>query len=140
MLPGFPQSAIAVAVLLSSIVRQIRSGSVWYAVDQGEAQAEHLRELTGINDRDRLLEAFGPPRMDGVWPVTRMEVKKQRTGLGYMMGDRWLDGACTLIALICLFPVWPVWQAGVLLETCLWLAGLYQMFGWFASISLLRRR
>ena len=140
MFPEFSTAAIAVAVLLSSIVRQLRSGSIWYAIDQGEANSEQLRELTGIKDYERLQEAFGAPRMDGVWPVTRTEVKAQRTGLGYLLGDRWLDGASTLVALICLSPIWPMWSTGTIFEILLAFAGFYQLAGWLASIGLMGRR
>jgi hypothetical protein len=140
MFPGFAETAAAFAIMLSAIVRQIRSGSVWYAIDEGQTTTEHLRELTGIREYDRLQEAFGPPRMDGVWPVTRAEVKANRTGLGYLMGDRWFDGASILIAIVALMPVWPMWTAGAVLQMLLAFAGAYQIMGWLAATSLFGRR
>ena len=89
----FPQFAAACAILLSVVIRWIRSGASWDAVDEGRATADVLRDLTGILDFDSLQETFGPPRLeDGIFPVTRREVLRQRTGLGYLFGDRWLDG------------------------------------------------
>lgn len=137
MFPEFSTAAIAVATLLSSIVRQLRSGSIWYAIDLGQATSEHLRELTGIKDYDRLQEAFGAPRMDGIWPVTRATVKAQRTGLGYLLGDKWLDGGSCLVALVCLMPIWPMWSSGTIFQILLAFAGIYQLCGWLASTVLL---
>ncbi len=139
--PGFPQAAAAIAILLSVIVRGIRSGSSWQAVEEGRATADVLRELTGITDFETLQEAFGPPRLeDGIFPVTRNEVLRQRTGTGYLLGDRWLDGGSALIALVSLLPVWPVWGTRVWLDTLLVFASAYQAAGWVAATRLMGRR
>ena len=97
----FPQFAAACAILLSVVIRWLRSGMSWDAVAEGRATADVLRDLTGILDFDRLQETFGPPRLDdGVFPVTRREVLRERTGLGYLFGDRWLDGGSAVIAIM----------------------------------------
>ncbi len=141
MAPGFTLAAAAFAILLSVIVRYIRSGASWQAVEEGRAQAEHLRELTGVMEYDRLQEAFGPPRMDdGVFPVTRAEVLRQRTVVGYLLGDRWLDGASALIAIGVLLPVWPVWGTRSWLELLTMFAGGYQAAGWLAAFRFFGRR
>jgi hypothetical protein len=139
--PGFTQAAAAVAILLSVIVRWIRSGASWQAIDEGRATADILRDITGILEFDKLQEAFGPPRLeDGVFPVTHMEVKRQRTGLGYLMGDKWLDGGSLIVALIVLLPVWPTWGTRVWLDTLLIFAVAYQVAGWIAATQLIGRR
>ncbi|MBU6318437.1 MAG: hypothetical protein KGS00_02190 [Alphaproteobacteria bacterium] len=139
MFPGIAQAAGAIAILLSVIVRSIRSGASWQAVDEGEATAEHLRDLTGILDLQRLREVFGPPRLqDGVFPVSRQDVMRNRSGLGYLLGDRWLDGASALIAILALFPLWPLWGTRAWLDTLLLLAGAYQVGGWVASMRFIR--
>ncbi len=141
MAPGFTQAAAAIAILLSVIVRSIRSGASWDAVEQGRATAEHLRDLTGIMKLEDLQHAFGPPRLeDGVFPVTRAEVLRNRTGLGYLLGDRWLDGGSALIAIIVLLPIWPVWDTRWVLNVLLSFAALYQAAGWIASTRFLGRR
>lgn len=141
MAPGFTQAAAAIAILLSVIVRSIRSGASWDAVDQGRATAEHLRDLTGIMKLEDLQEAFGPPRLDdGVFPVTRKEVLRNRSGLGYLLGDKWLDGGSALIAVIVLLPIWPVWDTRWALNILLSFAALYQVAGWIASTRFLGRR
>jgi hypothetical protein len=133
--------AAAFAILLSVIVRRIRAGASWQAVEEGRAQAEHLRELTGVMEYDALQKAFGPPRLeDGVFPVTRPEVLRQRTVIGYLLGDRWLDGASALIALAVLLPIWPLWGTRSWLEGLLMFAGGYQLAGWLASFRFFGRR
>lgn len=139
--PAFAQAAAAVAILLSVIVRWIRSGASWQAIEEGRATADILRDITGILEFDRLQEVFGPPRLeDGVFPVTPREVRRQKTGMGYLMGDRWLDGGSAIIALVTLLPIWPVWGTRTWLDTLLMFAGLYQAAGWLAATRLIGRR
>jgi hypothetical protein len=139
--PAFAQAAAAIAILLSVIVRWIRSGASWQAIEEGRATADVLRDLTGIMDSERLQDAFGPPRLeDGVFPVTRREVLRQRTGYGYLMGDRWLDGGSALIAILALMPLWPQWGTRPWLDTLLIFASIYQAAGWLAAMRLIGRR
>jgi hypothetical protein len=139
--PAFAQAAAAVAILLSVIVRWIRSGASWQAIEEGRATADILRDITGILEFDKLQEVFGPPRLeDGVFPVSPREVRRQKTGMGYLMGDRWLDGSSAVIALVALFPIWPVWGTRAWLDTLLMFAGLYQAGGWLAATRLIGRR
>lgn len=139
-MPGFWQAAIAVAILLSVTVRWIRAGVVWGAVDEGYATAEILTEITGIRGRDALFETFGPSRLeDGVFPVTREQVKRARTSRGLLMGHGGLDGACALIALISLFPVWPLWGTRTWLDIGLMVAAAYQVAGWAMVAQPARR-
>lgn len=137
---GLTETALAIAILLSVIVRWIRTGASWGAIDQGEATAEVLRDVTGIFDRDKLQDVFGAPRLeDGIFPVTRQEVLRARTGLGYLLGDRWLDGASALVALVTLIPLWPIWGTRMWLEVLLAFAAFYQLGGWIASLRFVRR-
>ncbi len=139
--PGLTPTAAALAILLSVIIRSIRSGMSWQAVDDGEATVDVLRDITGILDFEKLQDLFGPPRLvDGVFLVTREEVRRQRTGLGYLIGDKWLDGGSALIAAISLLPIWPVWQSSIWLSTLLSCAMIYQVCGWIASSRLIGRR
>jgi hypothetical protein len=140
-LPAFPQAAAAIAILLSVIVRWIRSGASWQAIEEGRATAEVLGDITGILDHEKLQEAFGPPRLeDGVFPVTIREVRRQKSSLGYLMGDRWLDGGSAVVALIALLPIWPTWGTRIWLDTLLILASIYQAAGWLAAMRLIGRR
>lgn len=138
--PGYIQALVAIAILLSVVVRWIRSGASRAAIEDGQATAEHLRDVTGIMERDRLQETFGPPRLeDGVFPISLAEAMRQRTGLGYLLGDRWLDGGSALIAFVALLPIWPLWGTRAWMDTLLWFAGGYQLAGWIAAMRLLGR-
>ncbi len=137
----FPQFAAACAILFSVVIRSIRSGASWDAVAEGRATADVLRDLTGILSFDDLQQAFGPPRLeDGVFPVTRREVLRQRTGLGYLFGDRWLDGGSALIAILAILPIWPIWESQMWLDILLAFASAYQAAGWGAAFRLVKRR
>jgi hypothetical protein len=136
----FPQFAAACAILFSVVIRWLRSGASWDAVAEGRATADVLRELTGILDFDSLQETFGPPRLeDGVFPVTRREVLRQRTGLGYLFGDRWLDSGSAVIAILAVLPIWPIWESQMWLDILLAFASIYQVAGWVAAFRLVKR-
>ena len=133
--------AAAFAILLSVVIRSIRGGASWQQVEEGRATADTLRDLTGIMDFEQLQQTFGPPRLeDGIFPVTPAQVRRARTGLGYLFGDRWLDGASALIALVTLLPIWPLWNTRQWLDTLLIFAGAYQAAGWIASMRVIRTR
>jgi hypothetical protein len=140
MIADFPQFVAACAILFSVAIRWLRAGASWHAIDQGAATANVLRELTGILDFEKLQEAFGPPRLeDGVFLVTRREVLRERTGLGYLFGDRWLDGGSAIVALVTIMPIWPVWSTQWWLDTLLLFASGYQVLGWLATARLVRK-
>lgn len=141
MIADFPQFAAACAILFSVVIRWIRAGSSWDAVEEGRATAQTLRDLTGVMEYDRLQEIFGPPRLqDGIFNVTRGEVMRERTGAAYLIGDRWLDGGSALVAIVSLLPIWPIWGTRWWLDTLLVFASLYQAAGWVTTMRLLRRR
>ena len=127
----FPQFAAACAILFSVVIRWLRSGASWDAVAEGRATADVLRELTGILDFDSLQETFGPPRLeDGIFPVTRREVLRQRTGLGYLYGDRWLDSGSAVIAILAVLPIWPIWESQMWLDILQNLFISFECFTW----------
>ena len=137
----FPQFAAALAILLSVVIRSLRNDSSWTAVEEGRVTAQTLRDLTGIMEFDQLQEAFGAPRLDdGVFPVTRRKILQQRTTLGYLFGDRWLEGGSAVIAIITLLPIWPIWGTRFWLDTLLMFASAYQVAGWVATMQVQRRR
>ncbi len=137
----FPQFAAALAILLSVVIRSLRNDSSWTAVEEGRVTTQTLRDLTGILEFDQLQEAFGAPRLDdGVFPVTRRKILQERTTLGYLFGDRWLDGGSAVIAIVTLLPIWPIWGTRFWLDTLLMFASAYQVAGWIATMQFQRRR
>lgn len=137
----FPQFAAALAILISVVIRSIRNDSSWVAVDEGRVTAQTLRDLTGILEFDTIQETFGAPRLDdGVFPVTRSKILRERTTLGYLFGDRWLDGGSAVIAIIVLLPIWPIWGTRWWLDTLLMFASGYQVAGWVATLQFQRKR
>ncbi len=137
----FPQFVAACAILFSVVIRSLRASASWDAVAEGRATADVLRDLTGIIEFERLQETFGPPRLeDGVFPVTRREVLSQRTGLGYLFGDRWLDGGSALIAVLAVLPIWSAWDSNTWFDTLLLFAAAYQVAGWAAAFRLVKPR
>lgn len=137
----FPQFAAALAILISVVIRSLRNDSSWVAVDEGRVTAQTLRDLTGILEFDELQERFGAPRMDdGVFPVARRKILAERTTLGYLFGDRWLDGGSAVIAIVSLLPIWPVWGTRWWLDTLLMFASAYQVAGWVATLQFQRKR
>lgn len=137
----FPQFAAALAILISVVIRSLRNDSSWVAVDEGRVTAQTLRDLTGILEFDTIQETFGAPRLDdGIFPVTRSKILRERTTLGYLFGDRWLDGGSAVIAIIVLLPIWPVWGTRWWLDTLLMFASAYQVAGWVATLQFQRKR
>lgn len=141
MIADFPQFAAACAILFSVVIRWIRAGASWNAVDEGRVTAQTLRDLTGILEFKNLQEAFGAPRLDdGIFTVTRSKILRERTTLGYLFGDRWLDGGSAVIAIITLLPIWPIWGTQIWLDTLLMFASCYQVAGWVATLQFQRKR
>lgn len=133
---SFTVAAFAMAVLLSAIVRIIRTDAAWKAVEEGYAGAEHMRDLTGIAKKAALQEVFGPPTMEGVFHVTRIDVQRGRRFMGHLMGDLRLDGASILVGLVAL--IWrPYGIAGDILNLFLFAAVAYQIVGWGATTTLM---
>jgi hypothetical protein len=67
-------------------------------------------------------------------------VRRERTGLGDLMGDRGFDGGCARIALVSLMPIWPGWGTRAWLDPLLIFAGSYQIAGWLAATRLIGRQ
>ena len=136
---GFATAALAMAVILSAIVRLIRTDAAWKAVDEGYAGVDHVRDLTGVFDPRALQDIFGPPTMEGIYRVSRAEILGARRITGWMMGDFRLDLACMLIALIML--IWtPYSGLRVVLQTVFLGAVIYQVGGWLAATGFLGRK
>ena len=84
---GFAIAAGAITVILSAIVRLIRTDAAWKAVDEGYAGVDHVRDLTGIFEPRALQDVFGPPTMEGgIYKVERAQILAARRWTGWLMG------------------------------------------------------
>ena len=137
---GFAIAAGAITVILSAIVRLIRTDAAWKAVDEGYAGVDHVRDLTGIFEPRALQDVFGPPTMEGgIYKVERAQILSARRWTGWLMGDLKLDMACIVIGVIAL--IWTPYNAlRILLHMLLLGAVIYQVGGWLAATGLMRRR
>lgn len=130
----------ALAVILSAIVRIIRTDANWKAVDEGYAGSEHLRALSGVMDPRALQDIFGPPQMDGVHPhVTRRTVLDRRRLTGWLMGDIRLDAAALAIAVLSLF-LNSYTLAGRTAALALAIAVAYEIGGWVVTSMMMGRK
>ena len=131
----FANMAGAIAVILSGIVRFIRSDVAWKAVDEGYAGAPQLRELTGIQARGDLQDVFGPPNMQGIFKADRRQIVEARLLTGLLMSDVRLNLSSVAAAVLALFsPAHGVW--GLLTSIVLPAAIVYQLAGWIAAARL----
>ena len=135
---GFTTAATALAVILSAIVRLVRTDAALKAVDEGYATSDHLRELSGVLDPRALQDVFGPPTLEGVYHVDRRQIMDSRRLTGWLIGDMRLDLACLAIAVLIL--VLP--RYGVLHDLAVMpflLAVAYQIGGWICAGMLMGR-
>ena len=126
---GFAGAALAVAVILSAVVRMIRTDASFKAIDEGYASAVHLFELTGIQKKD-LQDVFGPPTLEGIYRATRSDIENSRKLLGWVMGDMRSDMISIMVAALVL--AWhPFGWLGDILELVFLSVVIYQCVGWF---------
>ena len=130
---GFTLVAIALAVILSSLVSLIGTSARKRNIAIGEAQLADLAEMTGIRDPKRILAVFGPPDMGRVWrTVTLLDVRRARTPEGWLMSSDLVDYACIGVAVLALMvshKFMPALLLGVL---------AIQVAGWIVSTRLPR--
>ena len=130
---GFTLVAIALAVILSSLVSLIGTSGRKRNIALGEAQIGDLAEMTGIRDPKRLQEVFGPPDMGRVWrTVTLLDVRRARTPQGWLMSSDLVDYACIAVAVLALM-VSHKFMPGLLMG-----ALAVQAAGWIVSARLPR--
>ena len=136
---SFTIAAIAIAIILSAIVRIIRTDAAWKAVEENYAGADHLRDLTGIVQRSALQDVFGPPTVEGIFHVPRSRVEQERRLTGHLMGNLQLDGISIAVGLVAL--VWrPYGSIGDLLNMFLFFVLAYQLAGWGATSLLMKEK
>ena len=130
---GFTMVAIALAVILSSLVSLIGTSSRKRNIALGEAQVGDLAEMTGIRDPKRLQEVFGPPDMGRVWrTVTLLDVRRARTPEGWLMSSDLVDYACIAAAVLALLVPFRLMPGFLLVALGI------QVAGWIVSTRLPR--
>ncbi|MBD3769391.1 MAG: hypothetical protein IE925_04530 [Rhodobacterales bacterium] len=130
---GFTMVAIALAVILSSLVSLIGTSSRKRNIALGEAQVGDLAEMTGIRDPKRLQEVFGPPDMGRVWrSVTLLDVRRARTPEGWLMSSDLVDYACIAAAVLALLVPFRLMPGFLLVALGI------QVAGWIVSTRLPR--
>ena len=130
---GLTIMAMAVFTILSAIISLVGSSARRHAVEQGEAQAKDLCELTGITDPGELQDVFGPPDMGRIWrTVTLRDVERVRRPLGHLLSNDRFDQASILAAGMAVF-----WRHPLVLLALMGFT-LLQIVGWIVSMRLPR--
>ena len=126
-LSGLPLISIALAVMLSGLIRLIQSSQLRQRVQMGMTSVRELAELSGIMDAKELQDVFGPPGMNRIWShVTVAAIEERRELAGYLMSASRLHTFSMLAALaVLIFPHWSlqlVLMAAALIQTGAWLS------------------
>ena len=98
------QTALALSVLLSAIIRALSLAQQKAIVEDGRARLSNLRQLTGISDAGVIQDRFGPSTLDGVWPHIRVEmIHAQSAPIGFVVGRQWTNSLGLVAGLFGLF-------------------------------------
>lgn len=128
---GLSLAAIALAVMLSALIRLIQTGQLRARVEAGFAGVRELAELSGITDARDLQDVFGPPGMQRIWAhVTMRQIAAKRRLAGYLMSDRRLHLMSIAVAFCALgISHWIV-------ELLLMIVALVQIGSWISATQL----
>lgn len=133
LISGLTLISIALAVMLSALIRLIQSGQLRQRVQFGQTGIRELAELSGITDPRDLQDVFGPPGMNRIWTqVTLARIDERKRLAGYLMSDHRLHSfsiAAGLAALII-----SHWGAQLLLI----IAVIIQTGAWMSAMRLPR--
>jgi len=130
-LDGFTVTAIALAVMLSTLVSLVGSAARRQAVIMAEAGPRDLCELTGILNPKELQDIFGPPNLNRIWQNLTLErVMQERRPLGHVISGQAVDWACMGVAFLAFF------SSFVLVEIGLLIALGVQLTGWIYAAKL----
>jgi hypothetical protein len=129
------EALLAVAVILSALVRAITGGQRWDMVREGRARHEDMVELTSVHDRERLQALFGPTQMNGIFLVSEADVRARRPRLAMLTAEPRMDYACMAagvfaLVFVNLMPILP--------GAALMVAAAIQLTGWLASAGIVR--
>ena len=88
LLSGLPLVSIALAVMISALIRLIQTMQLRQRVEFGNTGVRELAELSGVTDPQDLQDVFGPPGMNRVWAhVNLATIETKRRLAGYLMSE-----------------------------------------------------
>ena len=104
LLSGLPLVSIALAVMISALIRLIQTMQLRQRVEIGHTGVRELAELSGVTDPRDLQDVFGPPGMNRIWShVTLATIETKRRMPGLLMSDprlHWFSIAAGFAAFI----------------------------------------
>ncbi|MEO1304785.1 MAG: hypothetical protein AAFV37_07410 [Pseudomonadota bacterium] len=131
MLSGLPLVSIALAVMISALIRLIQTMQLRQRVAVGHTGVRELAELSGVTDPRDLQDVFGPPGMNRIWAhVTLATIEAKRRLAGFLMSDprlHWFSIAAGVSAFI--ISHWIV-------QLALIIAAIIQSGAWLSATRL----
>ena len=130
-LTGLPLVSIALAVMISALIRLIQTMQLRQRVEFGHTGVRELAELSGVTDPQDLQDVFGPPGMNRIWGnVTLATIEAKRRLAGMLMSDprlRWYSIAAGITAFV--ISHWIV-------QLLLVIAAIIQTGAWLSATRL----
>ena len=131
LLTGLPLVSIALAVMISALIRLIQTMQLRQRVEFGHTGVRELAELSGVTDPQDLQDVFGPPGMNRIWAnVTLATIEAKRRLPGALMSDprlHWYSIAAGISAFI--ISHWIV-------QLLLIIAAIIQSGAWLSATRL----
>ncbi len=131
LLSGLPLVSIALAVMISALIRLIQTMQLRQRVEIGHTGVRELAELSGVTDPQDLQDVFGPPGMNRVWAhVNLATIETKRRLAGYLMSEprlHWFSIASGIGAFI--ISHWIV-------QLLLLIAAIIQSGAWLSATRL----
>jgi hypothetical protein len=131
LLSGLPLVSIALAVMISALIRLIQTMQLRQRVEFGHTGVRELAELSGVTDPQDLQDVFGPPGMNRIWSnVTLATIEAKRRMPGTLMSDprlHWYSIAAGITAFI--ISHWIV-------QLLLIIAAIIQSGAWLSATRL----
>lgn len=130
-LTGLPLVSIALAVMISALIRLIQTMQLRQRVEFGHTGVRELAELSGVTDPQDLQDVFGPPGMNRIWGnVTLATIEAKRRLAGMLMSDprlHWYSIATGITAFV--IGHWIV-------QLLLMIAAIIQTGAWLSATRL----
>jgi hypothetical protein len=131
LLTGLPLVSIALAVMISALIRLIQTMQLRQRVEFGHTGVRELAELSGVTDPQDLQDVFGPPGMNRIWAnVTLATIEAKRRMPGALMSDprlHWFSIAAGISAFV--ISHW-------IIQLLLIIAAIIQSGAWLSATRL----